>query len=242
MINKFIEQENPTQETAQQLLSLARQYMVSAEVERVTLALEVAQQTCQGVIGVRPIPPLEHALAVATILVQMHIDAVGVAAGLVFEAVDADLLTLERVEQQLGAATARVVGSMLRLNILERKKQQVAPKVVQEDGEETGNQPAETKKRRIREAMRRQQAETVRKMFIGMAEDPRVVLLKLAYRLHAMRVMSVPFYAGDRQEMLKMALETREIYAPLAGRLGMSRVESELEDLAFQLLVPEKYN
>jgi GTP pyrophosphokinase len=66
-----------------------------------------------------------------------------------------------------------------------------------------------------------------------------VVLLKLAYRLHAMRRMCHPRYTGDRQEMLTMAQETREIYAPLAGRLGISRVESELEDLAFQILEPE---
>src|SRR5439155_6631473 len=87
---------------------------------------------------------------------------------------------------------------------------------------------------------------TVRKMFIGMADDPRVVLLKLAYRLHAMRIttqqLSQPFPRHiDQQEMLTMAQEAREIYAPLAGRLGMSRVESELEDLAFAILEPDKY-
>jgi guanosine-3',5'-bis(diphosphate) 3'-pyrophosphohydrolase len=225
------------------LLSLAHQYMTSTELEQVTQALRLAQETCYGVIGTRPIPPLEHALAVATILAQMHIDAIGVSAGLVFEAVDADLLSLERVEQTLWPATARVIGSMLRLNILERKKQQVSPKVTQEEREfeEATSTSAESKKRRTREAMRRQQAETVRKMFVAMADDPRVVLLKLAYRLHAMRVMTRPFYNGDAQERYRMALETREIYAPLAGRLGMSRMESELEDLAFQILEPDKY-
>lgn len=230
-----------------QLLTLALQYMTPTEMERVHTALQLAQETCQGVVGERRIPPLEHALAVATILVQMHIDAVGVASGLVFEGVDAELLPLERVEQVLGATVARVVGSMLRLNILERTKKQVAPKVpVQEEGEAAAHAtPVETKKRRIRENMRRLQAETVRKMFVGMAEDPRVVLLKLAYRLHAIRLICTPFYSIqhgiDRQEMLTMAQETREIYAPLAGRLGMSRMESELEDLAFKILEPEKY-
>src|SRR5205823_14386139 len=85
------------------------------------------------------------------------------------------------------------------------------------------------------------QAETVRKMFFAMSEDPRVVLLKLAYRLHAMRMISAHIPSVDHQEMLTMAQETREIYAPLAGRLGMSRVESELEDLAFEILEPDKY-
>jgi GTP pyrophosphokinase len=163
----------------------------------------------------------------------MHIDAIGVSSGLVFEALDANLLSLEQIEEVLGYTTARVVGSMERLNILERKKQNIA--------DTGGSIPAVLidKKPRIREALRRQQSETVRKMFVAMAEDPRVVLLKLAYRLHAMRRMCHPRYTGDRQEMLTMAQETREIYAPLAGRLGISRVESELEDLAFQILEPE---
>ena len=222
-----------------QLVATVQQYMTLAEVEQVAQALQLARETCRGVSGERfggptHIPPFEHALAVATILANiMRIDAVGVGAGLVFEAVDAELLSLERVESVLGSAVARVVDSMWRLNILERKKQSVA----QGELESTREQ----KKRRIREALRRQQAETVRKMFFAMAEDPRVVLLKLAYRLHAMRLIQAAAYPVDHQDMLTMAQESREIYAPLAGRLGMSRVESELEDLAFAVLEPEKY-
>ena len=221
-----------------QLLASVQQYMVPAEVEQVAHALQLAKETCRGVSGERVggpthIPPLEHALAVATILASiMRTDAVGVSAGIVFEAVDAELLSLERVESVLGSTVARVVGSMMRLNILERKKQSVAVEV---------ESNRDQKKRRIREALRRQQAETVRKMFFAMAEDPRVVLLKLAYRLHAMRLIEAASYPVDQQEMLTLAKETREIYAPLAGRLGMARVESELEDLAFAVLEPEKY-
>ncbi|HEY6409183.1 MAG TPA: RelA/SpoT family protein, partial [Ktedonobacteraceae bacterium] len=193
--------------------------------------------------SLRQISPLEHALAVATILAQMHIDAVGVAAGVVFEAVDAELLPLARVESTLGVPVGRIVGSMLRLNILERKKNVGAQFIAPNGGEAENSR--DQKKRRIREALRRQQAETVRKMFIGMAEDPRVVLLKLAYRLHAMRLISQKEQptssSTEQQEKLAMALETREIYAPLAGRLGMSLVESELEDLAFAILEPDKY-
>ncbi|MBV9616609.1 MAG: bifunctional (p)ppGpp synthetase/guanosine-3',5'-bis(diphosphate) 3'-pyrophosphohydrolase, partial [Ktedonobacteraceae bacterium] len=252
IINGFVEEHSVPQEFAEavaHLLACLRQYMTPSEIERVRSALRLALDACIGVSGERSIPLFEHALAVATILAQMHIDAIGVSAGLAFEAVDADLLSLERVEQELGSVTARVVGSMARLNILERQKQNVAEgvasgQIAQLSGvrKNHGEREESSTKPRIREAMRKQQAETVRKMFIAMAEDPRVVLLKLAYRLHAMRNMCQPSYQGDQQEMLTMALETREIYAPLAGRLGMSRVESELEDRAFQILEPDKYS
>jgi guanosine-3',5'-bis(diphosphate) 3'-pyrophosphohydrolase len=252
MINTYLDKQlsgdGPTNKQAQQLLDIV-QYMPPAEVEQVSRALQLARETCEGVKGERAIPPLEHALAVATILAQiMHIDAVGIASGLVFEAVDSDLLPLERVETTLGTPVARVVGSMLRMNILERKKrvgaQLITPEKTSVPNNATSSESEnnrEQKKQRIREALRRQQAETVRKMFFAMSEDPRVVLLKLAYRLHAMRMVSAHTSSVSQQEMLTMAQETREIYAPLAGRLGMSLVESELEDLAFEILEPDKY-
>src|SRR5260370_29305715 len=251
MINTYLDKQlsgdGPTNKQAQQLLDIV-QYMRPAEVEQVSRALQLARETCEGVTGERAIPPLEHALAVATILAQiMHIDAVGVASGLVFEAVDSDLLPLERVETTLGTPVARVVGSMLRMNILERKKRVGAQLITPEKAGVTnsvasseGESNREQKKQRIREALRRQQAETVRKMFFAMSEDPRVVLLKLAYRLHAMRLISAHTYSVSQQEMLTMAQETREIYAPLAGRLGMSLVDSAVEEMEFAILEPAK--
>src|SRR6266487_3760688 len=256
MIPMFIDNEseapNPYAASAEQLLATVRQYMSESEVELVAQAIQLAEETSAGVSehreaslqSLRQLSPLVHALAVATILAQMHIDAVGVAAGVVFEAVDADLLPVERVERTLGVPVGRIVGSMQRLNILERAKNVGAQLNAPSGGE--GENSRDQKKRRIREALRRQQAETVRKMFIGMADDPRVVLLKLAYRLHAMRITTQQLRRSspqsiDQQELLTMAQETREIYAPLAGRLGMSLVESELEDLAFAILEPDKH-
>src|SRR6266568_898726 len=253
MIPMFIDNEsdapNPFAASAEQLLATVRQYMSESEVELVAQAIQLAEETSAGVSehreaslqSLRQLSPLVHALAVATILAQMHIDAVGVAAGVVFEAVDADLLPVERVERTLGVPVGRIVGSMQRLNILERAKNVGAQLNAPSGGE--GENSRDQKKRRIREALRRQQAETVRKMFIAMAEDPRVVLLKLAYRLNAMRVIcqSADPDLATRQDSLTMAQETREIYAPLAGRLGMSRAESELQDLAFQILEPEQF-
>jgi GTP diphosphokinase / guanosine-3',5'-bis(diphosphate) 3'-diphosphatase len=234
-------------EQAQSLLNIVRQNMSPGETRQVEQAYELAWSVCGESHGEKGLMLIEHALAIATILAEMRIDAVGVSAGLIFEALDADLVPLERVETVLGAATARVVGSMLRLNILERKKragaQFIAPDRAGGSSNTTGEGESnrEQKKQRIRDALRRQQAETVRKMFFAMSEDPRVVLLKLAYRLHAMRLITRNAYPVDRQEALTMAQETREIYAPLAGRLGVSRVESELDDLAFQVLEPDKY-
>jgi len=141
MVEKFVEQQAATPpdslEEIERLLTFVRRYMNQAEVNRVIEALHLAQKTCKGVIGTRPIPPLEHALTIATILAQlMHVDAVGISAGLISEAVDADLLSLEEVERALGGPTARIVGSMARLNILERKKQSVAGANALKGGEE----------------------------------------------------------------------------------------------------------
>nr|BBH94346.1 (p)ppGpp synthetase [Thermogemmatispora argillosa] len=229
----------PDERVAEVLLARVQEYMSPTEIEQVQRALRLAQEHCRGVRGKRALPPLEHALGVALILAEMRIDAIGVAAGLIFEAVDAELLSLERVTEELGRAVARVVNSMLRLNILERKKQvgaQLLPA-----GRSEVESSRESRKRRNRDALQHQQAETVRKMFLAMSDDPRVVLLKLAYRLHAMRMLRDPAFQYDPQERLTMARETREIYAPLAGRLGMSRVECELEDLAFEILQPAQY-
>jgi guanosine-3',5'-bis(diphosphate) 3'-pyrophosphohydrolase len=259
MIDSSVERQpipSPYPDAILQLLKTVCQYMSPSEIGQVTKACDLAIETCQGVgrRGSHPLPPLEHALAVTTILAQlMHVDAIGVSAGLIFEAIDADLVMLEQVERILGIPTARVVGSMSRLNILERKKQNVATvsimankniqqNIVKKTYEEHEERNAENKKPRIREAMRRQQAETVRKMFVAMADDPRVVLLKLAYRLQALRMAIQPGYTGDQQEVQILAQEAREIYAPLAGRLGMSRVEGEMEDLAFQILEPDAYS
>jgi GTP diphosphokinase / guanosine-3',5'-bis(diphosphate) 3'-diphosphatase len=147
---------------------------------------------------------------------------------------------------------------MSSLNILERKKLKATTGAMcavqkkqlastkKECVEEVSISNMDRKKPRIREALRRQQSETVRKMLVAMAEDPRVVLLKLAYRLFAMRQICNPGYvqsvAQTEQDILMAAEELREIYAPLAGRLGMFRVESEMQDLAFQVLEPDHYN
>src|SRR5579875_2566004 len=95
----------------------------------------------------------------------------------------------------------------------------------------------EQQQRQARDLKHRQRTETVRKMLLAMAEDPRVVVLKLADRLHNMRTLSVM----NPIQQQNTARETREIYAPLARRLGMSLVQAELEDLVFSYLEPDRY-
>src|SRR6266487_2940232 len=116
-IDKETLTHNPSGATAEQLLATVKQYMGDNEVEQVAQAIQLAQETSGSVRDhrvaslqtLRQISPLEHALAVATILAQMRIDAVGVAAGMVFEAVDAELLPLEHVERTLGIPVGCVV-------------------------------------------------------------------------------------------------------------------------------------
>src|SRR5258708_38082831 len=108
--SSFLAQEN-------QLLTIVQQYMAPAEVEQVSLAFQLAQETCKDVqdsLSPTSIPPLENALAVATILADMHIDAVCVDAGLLFEAVESERMALVRVERAMGPAIARAVVSMRR--------------------------------------------------------------------------------------------------------------------------------
>jgi (p)ppGpp synthetase, RelA/SpoT family len=264
MIDRSVEQqfvEPPDSSALTRLLAQVRQYMPPADIDLVVKAYQLARKSCENIPGTetRPVPPLQLALSVTMVMAKMmRVDAVGIAASLVYEAVDAELLSPEQVEYELGAATARIVESMLRLNILERKKQSAATGAMlaiqntplssakkEREREEDGyGSSLESKKPRVREALRRQQAETVRKMFVAMADDPRVVLLKLAYRLNAMRMICNSPESADQtelQERLTMAEETKEIYAPLAGRLGMSKVESDLQDLAFQTLEPDRY-
>src|SRR5260370_18290411 len=112
-IEKPPTEKEPTNESAQELIYLTSTYMPSAEKEQVQQALRMARETCEGKRGLRLLPPLEHALAIAKILAQLHIDAIGVSAGLIFEAVDAAPLALERVEGEFAQVGGRVAVTLL---------------------------------------------------------------------------------------------------------------------------------
>jgi GTP pyrophosphokinase len=152
-------------------------------------------------------PFISHPLEVVQILAEMKLDPVCLTAGMLHDVVEDTGTTSEAIEREFGPEVARIVDGVTKIG-------------------------------RIRFLSREeQQAENFRKMVLAMADDIRVVLVKLADRLHNMRTLD--YLPPERRE--RVARETLEIYAPIAHRLGMGKVRSELEDLAFKFLEPKSY-
>src|SRR5215210_8303430 len=152
-------------------------------------------------------PYLVHPLEVADILADLRLDVVALAAGLLHDIVEDTPTSIERVRELFGEQVAHVVEGVTKLS---------------------GLQFASSEER---------QAETFRKMLLAMVDDIRVILVKLADRLHNMRTLE--HMSEERQQ--KIAQETLDIYAPIANRLGMSKGKNELEELSFRYLEPQIY-
>src|SRR5438552_3473871 len=150
---------------------------------------------------------VNHPMEVAAILADLELDAETLAAALLHDTVEDTPLTAEAVEQEFGPEVARLVDGVTKLGRISLRSDQ------------------------------QQQAENIRKMMVAMAEDLRVVLIKLADRLHNMRTLD-PLPEVKRR---KISRETLDIYAPLAHRLGIGQIKWELEDLAFRNLEPDAY-
>jgi GTP diphosphokinase / guanosine-3',5'-bis(diphosphate) 3'-diphosphatase len=150
---------------------------------------------------------VNHPMEVAAILADLELDAETLAAALLHDTVEDTPLTSEAVEQEFGPEVARLVDGVTKLGRISLRSDQ------------------------------QQQAENIRKMMVAMAEDLRVVLIKLADRLHNMRTLD-PLPEVKRR---KISRETLDIYAPLAHRLGIGQIKWELEDLAFRNLEPDAY-
>jgi len=178
-----------------------------ADLALVRRAFEVARQKHDGQVRKSGQPFIAHPLGVANIVADLGLDAISVIAALLHDTVEDTSMTLEEVEALFGPEVARITDGVTKLERI---------------GFET------------REAA---QAETIRKMVIAMARDIRVLLIKLADRLHNMRDLG--YVSREKQE--RKARETLDIYAPLANRLGIHQVKWELEDLAFATLYPKRY-
>ncbi len=183
--------------------------MSEANFDLVTRAYVCAAQAHAGVARKSGEPYITHPVAVAVILAEMQLDAETFAAALLHDVPEDTSVTVDDLRAQFGERVARLVDGVTKLERIE------------------WNAGSEDVSR----------AESLRKMFLAMADDVRVVLIKLADRLHNMRTIA----AMSRRSQVANAQETLEIYAPLANRLGIWQIKSELEDLSFKVLDPERY-
>jgi GTP pyrophosphokinase len=161
-------------------------------------------------------PYVVHPIEVATILANMALDPETIAAALLHDVVEDSDVRIEQLEERFGSRVARLVDSVTKLGRIPWS------------GDVEQDQAT-----REKEA----QAESLRKMFLAMIDDVGVVLIKLADRLHNMRTLQYM----PREKQVRTAQQTMEIYAPLANRLGIWQLKSELEDLAFRYLKPAEY-
>ncbi len=176
-------------------------------------AYEFAAQAHEGQYRESGEPYVQHALSVALLLAELRMDPETIAAGLLHDVVEDHNVSLEELEARFGVAVARMVDGVTKLG----------------RAHDLG---------RLREGERdERELESLRKLFLAMARDARVMLIKLADRLHNMRTLDA--LSPERQR--RIAQETMEIYAPLANRLGIWHWKGELEDLAFRCLEPEIY-
>jgi guanosine-3',5'-bis(diphosphate) 3'-pyrophosphohydrolase len=189
------------------LLEKVRAYSPDTDVELLRKAYVFSAFEHRAQVRRSGEPYLIHPLAVADFLADMKLDVVAVAAGLLHDVVEDTLTTIDRIRELFGPEVAHVVEGVTKISAI----------------------PFSSSEER--------QAENFRKMLLAMVDDIRVILVKLADRLHNMRTLN--HLPEDRR--MKIAQETLDIYAPIANRLGMSKVKNELEDLSFRYLEPKAY-
>ena len=189
------------------LLSVYRSRHPKASTALISRAYAEASNAHQGQVRHSGDPYIEHPLAVAAIVAKLSLDDVTIAAALLHDAVEDTTLELDAIVSSFGPDVAAIVDGV-------------------------------TKLERIRfDSKEAQQAASMRKMLVAMAKDLRVLIIKLADRLHNMRTLA----AMPEWKQQRTATETLDIYAPLAHRLGMSDLKQELEDLSFAALYPKRY-
>ncbi len=176
-------------------------------------AYHVADQAHEGQKRTSGEPYVQHCLAVANILADLGLDAPTIAAGLLHDTLEDTLYTREQMEKDFGKEVLSLVEGVTKLGQFDHLDSQAA------------------------RSYDERELESLRKMFLAMVDDPRVILIKLADRLHNMRTLGV--LPEERRQ--RIARETLELFAPLANRLGIWQIKWELEDLGFRYEYPEKY-
>ena len=208
-----IELENPAdftspEELYQDLIKSIRRYHPSDDISMVEKAYKIAAEAHKDQKRKSGEPYIIHPLCVAIILADLELDKETIVSGILHDVVEDTIMTLDEVEKEFGSEVALLVDGVTKLTQLSWS----------------------TDKLEI-------QAENLRKMFLAMAKDIRVVLVKLADRLHNMRTLQ--YMKPEKQK--EKARETMDIYAPIAHRLGISKIKVELDDLSLKYLQPDVY-
>lgn len=202
-----------------QLMDKAKEYLPSEKIAMVNRAYNFAMKAHEGQLRKSGEPYLEHPLQVALTLAELQLDASSLAASLLHDVSENCGIAIAQIETEFGPEVAKLVDGTTKL------------------GKLSWQEPEEVA-RRGGTAARAAQAENLRKMLVAMAEDLRVVFIKLADRLHNMQTLD----ALPPEKRRRIAQETAEIYAPLAHRLGIWELKWQLEDLSFRYLEPRKYH
>ncbi|MFV1858261.1 MAG: bifunctional (p)ppGpp synthetase/guanosine-3',5'-bis(diphosphate) 3'-pyrophosphohydrolase [Anaerolineales bacterium] len=200
----------------ERLLEALPEQTSPSDEEQIRRAYEVARKAHKGQKRASGEPYINHCLAVATIMAELGAPTPTIVAALLHDTVEDTDLTLDDIDDEFGPEIAQLVDGVTKLTQL--------PRVSRSN-------------RRERPERRELANETLRKTFLAMGDDVRVVVIKLADRLHNMRTLS--HLSAERRQ--RIALETIEIFAPLASRLGIWQVKWELEDLAFRYVHPDEY-
>ncbi len=182
-------------------------YNPKADISLLRRAYIYSAKVHKGQVRISGEPYLSHPLAVADILARMRLDVIAIACGLLHDTVEDGNVTIEDIKDNFGEEIAIIIDGLTKLGKISFRSQE------------------------------ERQAENMRKMILAMSQDIRVVLVKLADRLHNMRTLG--YLREDKQK--RIAKETLEIYAPLAARLGIGWLKTELEDLCLYYLEPETY-
>ncbi|MDO5336509.1 MAG: bifunctional (p)ppGpp synthetase/guanosine-3',5'-bis(diphosphate) 3'-pyrophosphohydrolase [Eubacteriales bacterium] len=196
------------EELYKELISSVAKYHPSTDISMIQKAYETAREAHKDQKRKSGEPYIIHPLCVAIILADLEMDKETIVAGLLHDSVEDTWMTYEEVKKEFGEEVADLVNGVTKIGQLSYSKDKLE-----------------------------MQAETLRKMFLAMAKDIRVILIKLADRLHNMRTLK--YMRPEKQ--IEKARETMDIYAPIAMRLGISKIKVELDDLSLKYLKPEVY-
>lgn len=192
----------------QRLINKVKEYHPSDDISMIEKAYNIANNAHKGQLRKSGEPYIIHPLCVALILADLELDKETIVGGLLHDVVEDTIMTEEDITREFSAEIALIVSGVTKLGQLSYSKDKVEI-----------------------------QAENLRKMFLAMAKDIRVILIKLADRLHNMRTLKYMTPAKQKEK----ARETMDIYAPIAQRLGISKIKIELDDLSLRYLEPEVY-